>query len=141
MKKTVCAVLLAICFLALKAQQADETAIKKVLAAQVNAWNKGDIDGFMKGYWKNDSLQFIGKSGVVYGFATTLATYKKNYDSPDKMGTLYFSETRVRPLSHDYCFVTSRWLLKRTVGDVGGFTTLLFRKVNGEWVIVSDHTS
>jgi ketosteroid isomerase-like protein len=124
------------------ASKADPAAaIRKIMADQSEAWNRGSIDDFMKGYWQNDSLQFIGKAGIVYGYTNALNNYKKNYDNADKMGQLFFTLLKITPLSPDYCFVVGKWFLKRKAGDVGGIYTLLFRKIGGHWVIVVDHTS
>ena len=122
-------------------QDKDEDAIRKVLRVQTEAWNRGNIDEFMYGYWESDSLKFIGKSGVTYGYKQTLANYKKNYSDTAQMGKLSFDILEVKRLSPEYYFVLGKWFLKRSVGDVGGIFTLIFRKVNGGWVIVSDHTS
>lgn len=119
----------------------DEAAIRKVMSAQVDAWNKGNLESFMKGYWNNDSLVFIGKSGPSYGYRQALANYKKNYSGPDQMGQLYFDLLTVKRLSAGYYFVIGKWFLKRKAGDIGGTYTLLFRKVDGQWRIVVDHTS
>src|SRR5262245_22143370 len=123
------------------AQSADESAIRKVLDDQSTAWNKGDIDHFMKGYWENDSLMFIGKSGVTYGWKNTLNNYKKNYPDTAAMGKLTFNIITVKKLSAVYYQVVGKWFLKRTIGDIGGHFTLLFQKINGAWVIISDHSS
>ena len=123
------------------AQTDHETAIRKIMADQAAAWNKGNIDEFMIGYWNNDSLVFVGQSGLSYGYNTALANYKKHYDSPDKMGQLFFTLLSIKQLSPDYCFVLGKWLLKRKIGDVGGIYSLLFRKIDGRWQIVVDHTS
>jgi ketosteroid isomerase-like protein len=119
----------------------DEAAIRHLMANQVDAWNKGNIDEFMKGYWKDDSLVFIGKAGPSYGYHQALTNYKKNYSSADQMGKLFFDLLKVKRLSADYYFVIGKWFLKRKVGDIGGIYTLLFRKINGQWRIVVDHTS
>ena len=119
----------------------DATAIRRLMTDQAAAWNRGNIDDFMKGYWNNDSLVFIGRSGPSYGYAAGLARYKSSYDSPDKMGQLTFSEIKITRLAPDYCFVIGKWALKRKAGDVGGTYTLLFRKINGQWFIIVDHTS
>jgi uncharacterized protein (TIGR02246 family) len=119
----------------------DELAIRRLMANQVDAWNKGKIDQFMKGYWNNDSLVFIGKAGPTYGYHHALANYKKNYNGPDQMGTLFFDLLKVRRLSPDYYFVIGKWFLKRKSGDVGGTYTLLFHKIDGQWRIIVDHTS
>jgi ketosteroid isomerase-like protein len=123
------------------AQDRDEQAVRKILSDQTVAWNAGNLEEFMKGYWKNDSLMFIGKSGVTYGYQNTLVNYKKNYGSAEAMGTLSFDLVKVQRLSRDYYYVVGKWHLKRTIGDVGGHYDLLFRKVNGSWVIVADHSS
>jgi hypothetical protein len=141
MKKTIGSLLLSFFALSLIAQSPDETAIRKLMTDQVNAWNQGEIDNFMKGYWQSDSLEFIGKSGVTYGYNNTLSNYKKNYDSPDKMGKLFFSDLVFKRLSAEYYFITGKWFLKRNAGDIGGYYTLLFRKIKGKWFIVVDHTS
>ena len=122
-------------------QSKDESAIRKILDDQTAAWNRGDIDGFMKGYWESDSLMFIGKSGVTYGWSNTLKNYKKNYPDTAAMGKLAFTLIQVKKLSIEYYHVTGKWLLKRSIGDIGGHYTLLFRKINGRWVIISDHSS
>jgi ketosteroid isomerase-like protein len=119
----------------------DEASIRHLMANQVDAWNKGNIDAFMKGYWNNDSLIFIGKSGASYGYRQALANYKKNYSGPDQMGKLFFDLLKVKRLSADYYFVIGKWFLKRKAGDIGGIYTLLFHKINGQWRIVVDHTS
>lgn len=123
------------------AQSREEMAIRKVMADQEAAWNRGSIDDFMTGYWKNDSLMFIGKSGITYGYDQTLANYKRGYSDADKMGKLTFTLLSVKRLSRDHYFVIGKWLLNRKAGDVGGIFTLLFRLIDGRWVIVADHTS
>jgi len=125
----------------LNAQTKDETAVRKVLSTQNDAWNRGDIDAFMKGYWKNDSLMCIGKSGVTYGWQNTLNNYKKGYPDTATMGKLTFTLISVKSLSDKYYRVVGKWFLKRSIGDVGGHFTLLFEKINGDWFIIEDHTS
>ncbi|MBI5373428.1 MAG: DUF4440 domain-containing protein [Sphingobacteriales bacterium] len=123
------------------AQSADEKAIRDLLDRQTRDWNSGNIDGFMKGYWENDSLMFIGKSGVTYGWANTLKNYKKGYPDTAAMGQLAFNLISVKKLSKKYYFVVGKWFLKRSIGDVGGHYNLLLRKIRGNWVIVADHSS
>ena len=122
-------------------QKNDETEVRNLLAKQNAAWNRGDIDGFMVGYWENDSLMFIGKSGVTYGYKNTLANYKKNYPDTTVMGKLTFTLIHVKQLSPEYFHVTGKYYLTRTIGDASGHFTLMFRKINGKWVIISDHSS
>lgn len=123
------------------AQSSDENSIRSVLNKQVVAWNSGNVDNFMQGYWNNDSLMFIGKSGVTYGWQKTLDNYKKGYPDTAAMGKLTFDLLEFKPLSLEYYFVVGKWHLQRSIGDVGGCFTLLFRKVKGEWFIVADHSS
>ena len=122
-------------------QTKDETAVRNILMQQNNAWNRGDIDAFMVGYWENDSLMFIGKSGVTYGYKNTLTNYKKNYPDTASMGKLTFTVIQVKQFSPEYFHVTGKYYLTRTIGDASGHFTLVFRKINGKWVIISDHSS
>lgn len=123
-------------------QKNAERAVRQIMADQAEAWNRGNLDDFMKaGYWDSDSLVFVGQSGLTYGYQRTLDNYKKHYDTPDKMGKLFFTLLSVKQLSPDYCFVIGKWLLKRKAGDVGGVYSLLFRMIGGQWRIVVDHTS
>lgn len=123
------------------AQDNDRKEILALLNDQTVSWNKGDLDSFMKTYWNNDSLMFVGKESVTYGYLNTLNRYKINYGSPDKMGKLFFEVLTVKKLSSEYFFVLGNWFLKRNAGDVGGHYTLLLRKIKGRWLIISDHSS
>ncbi len=122
-------------------QPKEEKEIRNLLATQIDAWNRGNIDEFMIGYWNNDSLMFIGKNGVTYGYTNTLKNYKKSYSDTAQMGKLNFDLLQVKKISADAYFVVGKWFLKRSVGDIGGHYTLLFRKIKGKWVIVADHSS
>ena len=123
------------------AQDQDQQEILKILTDQTVSWNKGDHEGFMKGYWNNDSLMFVGKTGITYGYQNTLNHYKETYSNADKMGKLFFDILKVKKLSNEYFFVLGKWFLKRNSGDLSGHYTLLFRKINGKWLIVCDHSS
>ncbi len=125
----------------LSAQKSDETAIRSLLAQQTKDWNKGDIEQYMKGYWKSDSLVFIGKNGPRYGYATTLDSYKKAYPNTAAMGKLSFELLELKRLSPQYYFVTGKWHLSRTIGDLVGYFTLLLRKMKNKWLIIKDHSS
>jgi ketosteroid isomerase-like protein len=125
----------------LYAQHKDEQAIRQILTDQTTEWNKGNLEAFMKGYWKNDSLLFVGKTGPRYGFQTTLDNYHKGYPDTAAMGKLSFNIIQVKRLSPDYYFVLGKWMLKRSMGDLSGHYTLLFRKIAGQWKIVVDHSS
>lgn len=123
------------------AQDKDKQAVLTILDNQTKAWNKGDLEHFMVGYWNNDSLMYIGKSGVTYGYKKTLDTYKKNYASKEQMSTLTFNILHVTRLSKEIIQVVGKWHLTRTIGDASGHYTLIFKKINGSWVIISDHSS
>lgn len=123
------------------AQSKDQAAIRDVLQRQQDAWNKGQLENYMQGYWKNDSLMFIGKSGITYGWQKTLDNYKKGYPDKAAMGKLDFNILQVKQLDHLNYFVVGQWHLQRTPGDIGGYFTLWFKKVMGRWCIVADHSS
>lgn len=123
------------------AQNKDETAIRKLLARQAADWNKGSIEGYMKGYWENDSLLFIGKNGPKYGYRTTLESYKKGYPDTAAMGKLGFDFLRMEKIAADRYFVAGKWMLHRSIGNLQGYFTLLLRKIRNQWVIVADHSS
>jgi ketosteroid isomerase-like protein len=122
-------------------QAKEEKEIRALLATQIDAWNRGNIDEFMIGYWNDDSMMFIGKNGVTYGYTNSLKNYKKSYSDTAQMGKLKFDLLQVKKISVDAYFVVGKWFLKRSVGDIGGYYTLLFRKIKGKWVIVADHSS
>ena len=124
-----------------QAQTPDDLIINKILSEQSAAWNAGNIEKFMEGYWNSDSLMFIGKNGPTYGFKNTLENYKKNYPDTAAMGKLNFELITVKRLSVMYYSVVGKWYLKRSIGDVGGAFTLLFKKIKKQWVIVQDHSS
>jgi hypothetical protein len=123
------------------AQNKDEQAIRKILGEQTMEWNNGNLEKFMSGYWQNDSLVFIGKKGPVYGFNSALNNYKKSYPDTSAMGKLHFEIVSVTRLSNEYYFVIGKWFLNRSVGNVNGAYTLLFRKMKGKWKIIVDHSS
>lgn len=123
------------------AQSNDEKIIRNILADQISFWNKGDIPGFMQGYWNSDSLVFVGKNGPTYGYNNTLRNYQKNYPNKDYMGILNFDILSVQPMEKDHFFVIGKFMLQRKVGDASGHFTLIFRRINGIWKIVSDHSS
>ena len=122
-------------------QPNEQKAIRQLLITQTESWNRGDIEGFMQTYWKSDSLMFIGKSGVHFGWQETFNNYKKGYPDTTAMGKLAFDIITVKKLSPEYYYVVGKWLLKRTIGDLSGHYDLLLRKINGKWYIIADHSS
>ena len=125
-----------------QSQNAAATAIRQVLTTQTAAWNRGDIPGFMEGYWKSDSLVFIGRKGPTYGWQPTLDNYRKGYPDAAAMGQLDFSGLRITLLAPGAAQVIGHWHLARpAAGDVGGYFLLVLREVGGKWVVVADHTN
>lgn len=130
-------------FTSTQAQSAtDRQAILAILDRQTADWNAGRVEEFMNGYWQSDSLTFVGKIGVTKGYAGTLASYKKRYPDRESMGTLKFDILKLEFPAPNVAYVIGRWHLTRPkIGDAGGHYTLLWRKLKGKWVIVSDHSS
>ena len=119
-------------------QEEDKTALLEILSAQEKTWSNHDIDGFMEGYWKNDSLKFYGASGLTYGWDKTLANYKKRYPTKDYTGTLNFKINDISKINDGAYFVMGEYHLTRKVGNADGVFMIIFRKINGEWKIVAD---
>lgn len=142
--KAVLIVILSLAFsIQIHAQGAKERQeVLKVLNRQNENWNKGDIKAFMEDYLKSDSLMFIGKTGVIYGWKATLERYLKTYPDLATMGKLRFDIQKTDFHSPTTCWVLGKWHLTRPEkGDAGGFFTLVLKKIDGKWLIVSDHTS
>jgi ketosteroid isomerase-like protein len=132
------------CFLVLGSRclpAQDRQAILNVLETQRQAWNRGDVAGYMEGYWKSDSLLFIGSTAPTRGWQATLDRYQKKYPDKAAMGTLTFNILKVELLDATNAFMLGGWHLQRDKDAPGGYFTLWFRKINGEWKIVVDHTS
>ena len=128
---------------ALKAKDDEKAvaAVRAVLDAQVAAWNRGDIEGFMEGYWRSPETIFVSGDTVTRGWQTVLDRYKRGYDTREKMGTLSFTEMEIKLINKDTAIALGRWQLTRA-GDTpkGRFTLILRRKPEG-WRVVHDHTS
>jgi len=121
---------------------AAKQAIRRVLDAQVAAWNKGDLTTFMKGYWESPQLTFYSGKNVVQGWQATLDRYRKKYqDGGQSMGKLTFSELDIRPLDRKHAVVLGRWELVLPKETVNGLFTLIFEELEPGWRIVHDHTS
>jgi len=118
-----------------------EAAIRAVLDAQAAAWNRGDIEGFMDGYARSDSIVFVSGDNVTRGWQTVLDRYKKGYDTREKMGTLEFSDLEIKVLSKDAAVALGSWQLTRAADKPHGRFTLIFRRAGKDWRIVHDHTS
>lgn len=118
--------------------QNNESTILNILNEQAKAWSDNNIEAFMEGYWKNDSLKFYGANGVTYGWQNTLDNYKKRYPSKEHMGKLNFEIKSITKISNYAYYVMGEYFLKRTIGDANGIFMIIFKKLNGEWKIVAD---
>jgi beta-aspartyl-peptidase (threonine type) len=116
--------------------------IRAVLDAQVVAWNKGDLEGFMNGYWRSPELTFTSGATLTKGWDETLARYKKRYQSEGReMGTLAFSDLEIQTLGPDSALVRGQWKLTLKDASPGGRFTLILRRFPEGWRIIHDHTS
>lgn len=118
----------------------DVKQVMNSMRVQEESWNKGDVKGFMEYYWKSDSLKFIGSKGITYGWQKTLDNYIKGYPNKEAMGILTFTILEATQLSETSIYVIGKWELKKEK-PAGGHFTLLWKKINNQWVIVADHTS
>jgi len=119
----------------------DRSAFTAVLNAQQNAWNLGDVDTFLQGYWRSPELTFSGTGGIARGWEGVLARYKEHYPNREAMGQLEFSGLETRFLGQDAALVLGHWHLARQKGDVGGVFSLVFERFPEGWRIIHDHTS
>lgn len=119
-------------------QKDDKEDILAIMKAQEEAWSNHDLEGFMQGYWKNDSLKFYGSRGLTYGWDQTLANYKKGYPTPNESGTLSFTINDISLAVDGAYWVMGQYHLKRHAGDADGIFMIIFKKIDGEWKIVAD---
>ncbi|MEO0895561.1 MAG: DUF4440 domain-containing protein [Bacteroidota bacterium] len=119
----------------------DEAAIKEVMESQRTGWNQGDIDCFMEGYWNSDELLFVGSNGVNKGWKATIERYKTSYPDKATMGELTFTYLKFRKLGPKSAYLLGKFHLKRDMGDAEGYFTLVLKKIKGQWLIISDHSS
>jgi hypothetical protein len=139
MKKLVWLVLLLVCQVGLGQEDLeDKKQIQQVMDRQVIAWNNYDLEGFMEGYWKSDSLKFYGRRGITYGWQQTLDNYKKGYPDKSYAGQLRFEIEDATAIEANSYYVMGRFFLKREVGDAEGIFMLIFKRIDGQWKIVAD---
>ncbi|KAB1067961.1 nuclear transport factor 2 family protein [Tamlana haliotis] len=140
MKKTILSLCLLCTFTCFSQPQsdADKKAIYKVLKNQRLAWSKNNIEAYMAGYWKSDSLKFYSTNGVTKGWENTLERYLKAYPTEDHTGILSFKINDISKISDDAYFVLGEYHIKRELGNADGIFMLVFKKINGEWKIIAD---
>jgi len=122
-------------------EQEDKEAILAVLKAQRLAWSDHNIEEFMEGYWKSDSLKFYGSNGVTYGWDNTLERYKQAYPTPEHTGILSFKINAISKITDEAYYVMGEYHLKRTVGNATGIFMIIFKRIDGEWKIIADTSS
>jgi ketosteroid isomerase-like protein len=119
-----------------------EKAVRKVLDDQVQAWNRGDLDAFMQGYWKSNELRFFSGKDITSGWDATIERYRKRYQAEGReMGKLTFTDLDVKALSPEYAWARGRWRVVKSDETLEGLFTLLFRRMPEGWRIIHDHTS
>ncbi|MCP5107242.1 MAG: SgcJ/EcaC family oxidoreductase [bacterium] len=118
----------------------DTQKIQQIMARQVHAWNQGNVDGFMAGYWKSDQFTFQSGNKRLKGWEQLQAMYKKNY-AGEKMGKLEFSYIEMKNLTTDIILVMGRWKVTAKGESKEGLYTLIFRRFGKDWKIIHDHSS
>ena len=121
-------------------EQDNKDAIMAVLKTQRLAWSENNIEAYMEGYWKSDSLKFYGSNGITYGWENTLERYQKSYPTEDHTGKLSYKINDITKISDDAYYVLGEYHLKREVGNADGFFMLIFKRIDGEWKIIADTT-
>jgi hypothetical protein len=122
-------------------EENDKKVIQKVLKKQRIAWSNNNLEKFMEGYWKSDSLKFYGSNGITYGWENTLERYKKAYPTKDHTGKLNFKINDISKISDEAYYVMGEYHLKRKVGNADGIFMIIFKKINGKWKIIADTSS
>jgi ketosteroid isomerase-like protein len=118
----------------------DIAAIKKVLKVQEEAWSNNDLEGFMQGYVQSDSLPYFGSDGVTYGWQNMLDGYERKYSTKADTGKLVFSIANISRISDNAYWVMGEYHLTREVGDANGTFMIVFKRLDGAWKIVGDHS-
>ena len=116
----------------------DKAAIKAVMKAQEVAWSQNDLEGFMQGYWKSDSLKFYGSNGLTDGWQQTLDNHKKSYPTKAHSGTLSFKINDISKIENNSYWLMGEYFLTRNLGDAKGIFIIIFKKINNKWKIVAD---
>jgi hypothetical protein len=119
-------------------EKEDREAIQSIMELQEKAWSNNNLEAFMQGYWKSDSLKFFGSSGLTKGWQQTLDNYKKGYPTKEHSGILNFTIKDISKIDEGSYWVMGKYYLKRSVGDANGVFLIIFKKIDGVWKIVAD---
>ncbi len=122
----------------LSGQNEDVEAIQQILDEQTIAWSNNDLEGFMQGYWKSDSLTYFSGGMITKGWQTTLDNYKKKYPTKAHSGKLDFKIAEITKISDDIYYVIGEYFLIRDAGDANGTFMIIFKRMGGEWKIIAD---
>lgn len=122
-------------------KEKEKAIILALLDKQTEAWNAGNLEKFMETYWHSDKLAFVGGNGPTYGWDATLERYKKGYPDKKAMGHLNFKVLNISKIDKKTVLLIGRFELIREIVDVAGHFTLVIQNINGEWKIISDHSS
>lgn len=141
MKKSLLILIFAFSLSSVAQSKEDKAQILAVMKAQEKAWSNNDLEGFMDGYWKSDSLKFYGRNGVTSGWQKTLANYKKNYPTKNHSGTLSFKINDFSKINKGAYFIMGEYHLERAIGDADGIFMIIFKKIKGKWKIIADTSS
>ena len=125
----------------IKLSDKDRDEIMTTFLETQDAWNEGSIEGFMKAYWQSEKLVFLGAAGPTYGYTKTLERYKKSYPDRETMGILKFKVIDLYKIDNNSAIMIGQYYLSRSMGDALGYYTLVWQEIEGEWLIVSDHSS
>jgi len=127
-------------FLNEKAQEKNIAEIEAIMEQQERDWSAGDMEGYMQDYWQSDSLRFMGRQGITYRWQQQLKNYQKGYPNPEAMGKLTFENFSFDPMGDEHMLVVGKWTLKRTKDTLSGYYSLIWKKIDGHWKIIFDHT-
>jgi len=116
-------------------------AIKQVLTSQQLCWNNGDIDGFMLGYWNSEKFKFSWVNGTEYGWENALEKYKISYPTKESMGEFIFEILDVKLTSDTTAILDGEWELIRKNDNPKGSFTYIFKKIENNWLIISDYST
>lgn len=131
---------LSLCWACTSDSAGELAEIKRLMQEQQDAWNEGDMAGYMQAYWSSDSLLFIGRRGMHYGWQTTLDNYRQSYPDRAQMGELLFENKQMRLTDPHSAWVAGRWNLFRESDTLKGSYLLVWEKIDGAWKIIADHS-
>ncbi|MFO7843540.1 MAG: nuclear transport factor 2 family protein [Bacteroidales bacterium] len=127
-------------FLNKNASEKNIAEIEAIMEQQERDWSAGDMEGYMQGYWQSDSLRFMGKQGITYGWKQQLDNYLQGYPDKEAMGKLTFENISFDPMGDEHMLVVGKWTLNRKKDTLSGYYSLIWEKIDGQWKIIFDHT-